>query len=581
MKFMLSLLLLSLVAYAGPGSRIRVADETAPAPGAMTTEPAAVPELPATDEMPVMPGWPVRTTSDANFAPGRGVAVVDLDGDGKMEVIRPTTGSQVYVWRYDGTNYPGWPKTLSGMGQEAAAVADVDLDGEYEICVNTRGMSTGGKTYLFTEGGANKPGWPFTGPANGNMSSSPCLADVNGDDTLEIIVTERAARALVHVLTYHGTELSPAWPCTLDAVPTGTPAVADINLDGTKEIVCYSYNSLYAFRPDGTLLPGFPRQVTNANFSYQSPALADIDGDDTLEIIAAMHRNAPGCYVFRHDATLEPGWPHAFPRWTYCPPTVADLYRDGDLKVLCGLAGILGAPAQVLYAFDDDASVLAGFPITQPDGDAAEGDITVADIDGDEDMEVLFTSNLMRDTLGYLYAVHHDGTPVDGWPLRIYGFSYLNGMTVADVDGDDSLDIVAVGANGGSGMEVKIWETGVPYNRMSWEWPTYHFDMARTGRYVAPNVGTKEPGVSNPMPTTFSLSPNPCNAAVRVRASGSSFIVRRSSFSVYDGTGSLVLSRPVGTSSFVLSTSSFAPGIYFCRLTSGGRTATQPLIVSR
>jgi hypothetical protein len=321
--------------------------------------------------------------------------------------------------------------------------------------------------------------------------------------------------------------------------------------------------------------------VTNANFSYQSPALADIDVDDTLEIVAAMHRNAAGCYVFRHDATLEPGWPYAFPRWTYCPPTVADLYRDGDLKVLCGLSGIMGLPAQVLYAFDDDASTLAGFPITQTDGDAAEGNITVADIDGDEDMEVLFTSNLMRDTLGYLYAVHHDGTPVSGWPLRIYGFSYLNGMTVADVDGDDSLDIIAVGANGGSGMEVKIWEAGVPFNRMSWEWPTYHFDMARTGRYVAPNVAVEQPRTLDLARASFTLSPNPCRSSTLLHLPAGPLDHSTTSLRLYDAQGRMVLSRPVSTSSFPLSTSSLAPGAYFLRLASGDRTASTRLVVTR
>ncbi len=570
---LLLLFFLTAVAAAGPSQRIRLSDESAALPGAAAMEPAPSSETNGADEMPVMPGWPVRTTSNPNFSAVRGVALADFDADGRLEIIRPTTGNQVYVWRYDGTIYPGWPRALNNMGQEAAAVADVDLDGQYEVCVNTRGMTTGGSTYLLTEAGTNKPGGPFTGPTNGTLSASPCLADVNGDDTLEVIVTERAARALVHVLTFRGTELSPAWPCTLNAVPTGTPSVADINLDGTMEIVTYSYDSLYVFRPDGSRLPGFPRAVANARFSYQSSALADIDGDDTLEIVAAMHRDAAGCCVFRHDGTLQPGWPYGFPRWTYCPPTVADLYRDGDLKVVCGLSGVIGGAAQVLYAFDDDASVLPGFPVTQVDGDAAEGNITVADVDGDADMEVLFSSNLMRDTLGYLCAVHANGTPVAGWPLRIYGFSYLNGMTVADVDGDDSLDIVAVGQNGGSGMEVKVWEAGVRFSRASWEWPTYHFDMARTGRYEKYTVGVEEPPRRPTERPSLILSPNPVRPGATV-ALGS----KQTAVGLYGLSGELVLAAP-GPATALVIPGNLPAGVYIARTAAGGRSAAAKLIV--
>ncbi len=572
-------IILSCLIFLSPALKAKITGPEASLPGVSTWEEVWV-NLPAggSDEIRVMPGWPKKVAFNPQFGPCRGVALADLDGDGRLEVIMPSTSGQLHVWRADGTYYPGWPRTFSGSGQYAAAVADIDRDGQYEIAICTRGLTSGGAVYVFKSDGTLKPGWPFTGLVNGNFADSPTLADLDGDDTLEVIAGERNYPiGHLHVLRHNGTPQPGAWPCSLDHVPAVGAAVGDINLDGQPEIVYASYNSLYVFRPDGTLLPGWP--VTNPNgakFSYQSPALADVDGDDTLEIIVAMHQGVQGPYVFRYDGTILNGWPYSFPRWTYCPPTVADLYRNNDLKILCGLSGVVSGGAYVLYSFDDDGSVLPGFPIFQSGGDAAEGNITVADIDGDGDMEVIFTSNLLSntDTLGYLYAVHHNGTPVAGWPLRPYGWTYLNGATVADVNGDDSLDIVTVSYDNGNTMAVTVWETGVPFNRHTWEWPTYQFDMARTGLYQKPTVGIAEPAVADRHITCMHLHPVIARPGTRLYLTPTPD--RQIPLVLYDRTGRPVADITIGPLGARLPTNLNA-GIYFVRSTA--LTAPRKLLV--
>ncbi len=525
----------------------------------------------AEDAMPLMPGWPVRVPCHPNFSPSRGAALADLDDDGKLEVICGSTSNQLYVWRYDGTSFPGWPKALSGMNQYAPAVADVDLDGEYEIAVTTRGLTSGGQVYLFSENGANEPGWPVSGLVGGNFNDSPTLADIDGDDTLEVIVGERDYPVgHLHVFRHDGREQRGSWPCSLDHVPAMGAAVGDINLDMTQEIVYSSYNSLYVLESDGSILPGWPVTMPNArNFSYQSPALADVDADDTLEIVVAMHKQGGGCYVFRHDGTVQAGWPAVFPRWTYCPPTVADLYRTGELKVVCGLQGIIGGTADVLYAYDDKGVTLAGFPVYGDGG--AECHMAVADVDEDADMEIIHTSNMMTtaDSLGYLYAVHHDGSAVSGWPLRPRGFTYLNGATVADVDGDDSLDIVAVSACGGE-MDVTIWEAGVPFDRTSWEWPTYQFDMQRTGLYQTPTTGFSGQSPGPALAAALRVSPNPAQAGQSVKfTSGAAW---PGSVELYDRSGR-ILGRVELLAGAGRLPEDLVPGVYFVRARVNGQAA--------
>ncbi|MGQ9708175.1 MAG: T9SS type A sorting domain-containing protein [bacterium] len=561
----MNLLVFITLLTTAPASQIEMTGPEAPIPGATFSREVTIPEVNFNpDELRIMPGWPKRVAFNPVFGPNRGVALADLDRDSRLEVIMPSTAGQLHVWCYDGSYYPGWPRTFSGMGQYAAAVEDIDGDGDLEIAICTRGMTSGGAVYVYQKNGAIKSGWPFTGLVQGNFADSPTLADVDSDDTLEIIVGERDwPIGHLHVLRHNGVEESGAWPCSLDHVPALGAAVGDINLDGRKEIVYASYNSLYVFAPDGTILPGWPvTGINGAKFSYQSPALADIDGDDTLEIIVAMHQGTQGPYVFRHDGTLMNGWPYPFPRWTYCPPTVADLYLNGDLKVLCGLSGIMGGAAAVLYGFDDDGSVLSGFPIIQTQGDAAEGNITVADVDGDNDMEIIFTSNLMTtlDTLGFLYAVHHDGTPVSGWPLRPHGFTYLNGATIADVDGDDTMDIVAVSYDNGNTMSVYIWETDVPFSRERWQWPTYQFDMARTGLYQHPVTGTEEKKVE-PVFRAGRIFPTVAGAGSKIRVQPD---LPKASARIYDRNGRLVAEARTADGQLTLPVELKA-GVYFVK----------------
>ncbi|MFQ6104342.1 MAG: hypothetical protein ACE5OP_08625 [Candidatus Glassbacteria bacterium] len=56
---------------------------------------------------------------------------------------------------------------------------------------------------------------------------------------------------------------------------------------------------------------------------------------------------------------------------------------------------------------------LEGFPVLIEDGQAGKSSVNVGDIDGDGDLEIVHGA-LERPC--FVFAWHHDGTPVDGWP---------------------------------------------------------------------------------------------------------------------------------------------------------------------
>jgi hypothetical protein len=453
-----------------------VAGMTVPAPSAGTWQPPAPSAAPPTP----MPGWPVTIATHSSFHPNRNVTFADLDADGRMEIVRPSTDGRVYVFQHDGTALPGWPQLAAGWCQVAPAVADLDGDGFLEVVVATRGVTSGGNLHVFDRLGNALPGWPRS--LGGNNVEAVTTADLDGDGRLEIVATERAwPIGRVHALRADGSSVA-GWPLTLDHVPAVTAAVGDVDADGRADVVVASYTSLYLVADDGTVKTGWPVNVATsftANFSYQSPALADLDGDGRLEIVVCTHQSGAGVYVFRADGTQLPGWPRSFGgTWSYCPPTVVDLDGDGALDVLAGRAGGTATSAAI-YAFDRAGTLLPGFPYATTGG--AESPLTVADIDLDPELEIFFGTSVMESNQGFLHCIDGRGAVEPGFPLRTDGFTYLNGATIGDVDGDGVLEIGAL-ANRGTVGTIYLWKLTGPTAPGRIAWKCYHEGNGRRGR---------------------------------------------------------------------------------------------------
>jgi hypothetical protein len=99
--------------------------------------------------------------------------------------------------------------------------------------------------------------------------------------------------------------------------------------------------------------------------------------------------------------------------------------------------------APMLYGFHPDGSMMDGFPITKSGG--LEGFSSIADVDGDGNLEIIFGSNLNVFGQGFIHAYHLDGSgQLPGFPLRPTGFTFMNGANLGDIDGDGFLDLVAL-----------------------------------------------------------------------------------------------------------------------------------------
>ena len=308
-------------------------------------------------------------------------AAADLDFDGSPEIIAASwDDSTLAVFHANGTMAAGWPKKGAAPFWSVPAIGDIDNDGQLEIVI---GSNASGKLYAWHANGTEVQ----DGDANpstdgvyytpiGSVISSPAIADLARDGHREIVFGTSAGR----VYALKDGVVMPGWPFLTSGFMSSSPAVGDVIPGGGLEVAIASSNdSVYVLTSSGARAPGWPRplELTPGNGRVNSPVLAALRrhlGDPSLCVILA---SASGQIIaYGPSGNILPGWSNVqLGASTEASPAVADLDGDGSLEVL------IGAEDRRLYAFHYDGTPVSGFPIET----SAEirGTPAIWDLDGD------------------------------------------------------------------------------------------------------------------------------------------------------------------------------------------------------
>ncbi|NUN96982.1 MAG: VCBS repeat-containing protein [Candidatus Omnitrophica bacterium] len=152
------------------------------------------------------------------------LAVVDLDGDGKDEILAGDKGTTLACFSPDGTLR--WRTQMGGRGiWTRPAVADLDGDGTLEIVQTVRGSSPEGYGwYVLSPKGEILGSYKMEGGCFG----SPLVMDLERDGVLDLIVTSRSVTK-VHAYTFggkagEGAAVLSSWPNPPYPIRIGTAA---------------------------------------------------------------------------------------------------------------------------------------------------------------------------------------------------------------------------------------------------------------------------------------------------------------------------------------------------------------------
>jgi hypothetical protein len=406
-------------------------------------------------------------TGQGNFQPGADVgmgihplalAVGDIDGDGDPDLLTVSDYSYysgvINIRLNDGTGSFGSPQSLPPTrAMQGLTLGDVDADGDLDLLTANY---VEGSVSIRRNNGSGTFG-PSQEVAVGQGVVQIVLADIDADGDLDLLALTYLNSG-VSVRLNDGTGTFSGY----DAVPVERypvrMAVGDLDADGDLDLVTANSDSLFntaSVRLNNGQGSFAASQELRLGTSPSSVALGDIDGDGDLDLLVTTRTSDVAVFLNGGDATGSNTGvfaPSPGPRiLTFGGPVsiaVGDVDGDGDLDLLTadyfgyGVSVRLNggdATGSNTGFFSRGSQVLVGFsPVC----------VTLGDVDGDGDLDLLSTSPGQGGSVVGNVSVRLNGGDASGSNTG----AFSDGSTVpvgdtprsvalGDVDGDGDLDL--------------------------------------------------------------------------------------------------------------------------------------------
>ena len=390
---------------------------------------------------------------------------IDIDNDNDMDVFltgyNNSSEAISKLYTNDGSgNYTEVDIPLEGIYNSSIAFADVDDDNDLDVLMMGTDNSFTWHTTLYTNDGSGNYMEVIEAPFEDVSRSEIAFADIDGDNDIDALITGKnnSDQNITKLYSNDGNGIfTEVTDTPFEQIAYGSITFTDVDGDNDLDVLMTGRNNsnqnitkLYSNDGNGNFT-----EVTDTPFEgveSSAVAFADIDGDNDMDVLMTgsnnSNQNITKLYSNDGNGNFTQVADTPFEATSGGSVAFADIDGDNDMDVL--IAGLNDSYQTTTNLYTNDGSGNFTEVADTPFENIYVGIVKFVDMDGDNDMDV-FISGENNSFQSTSKAYTNDGggnyTEIADTPF----IGLLNSKAIfIDVDGDTDMDLILTGFNIGS-----------------------------------------------------------------------------------------------------------------------------------